>query len=82
MQFSRSTVNLVKIVDIFLRINVTVKNFCHMGNRTHDHANNCLAHINRTVYHDMNGLAEEVHKRCVCRRTWPANIDDRDGHSY
>ncbi len=36
---------------LFLRINVTEKNFSHMVNRTHDLGTNRLAHRSRTLYH-------------------------------
>ncbi len=41
----------IVFVLLFLRINVTEKNFWHMGNWTHDRGTNCLAHRSRTPYH-------------------------------
>ncbi len=45
---------------LFLRINVTGKNFCHLGNQTHDLSTNRLAHTSRTVYHYTKSLSQKT----------------------
>ncbi len=46
--------------NVFLRINVTEKNFCNMGNRTHDLGTNRLAHRSRTLYHCTKSLSKKT----------------------
>ncbi len=49
---------IAAITILVLRINVTEKNFCHMGNQAHDLDTNCLAHRSRMLYQYTKSLSQ------------------------
>ncbi len=62
---------------IFLRINVTEKNFCHIWNRTHNRGTNHLAHKSRRLGQHLNISLYVKTRESVCFSTpgrvpwWP-----------
>ncbi len=52
---------------LFLRINMTEKNFCHIGNQTHDFGTICLSHRSGMLYHYSKS---QVHQCIVANPTY------------
>ncbi len=51
---------------LFLRINPSEKNFCYMGNQTHNLGTNRLAHRRRMLYHYTKSRSKIIKFICAC----------------